>query len=187
MRPLQSLTVVFVFLLLLSTPGAVVADGSTVINYQGDSLVLDADTDQHISGTTPFEAGAVIGIRIKSVGGTHPFLVSKPVRVGENGTFDVSFDLSELAPLRGGAVQITVRHNETAIYELNGTVVTGNMPEDSTFTPIPGADETTTTTERTTTIRSTTDSMSGFEIPGFGVGTAIISLLSVVLLARTRK
>ncbi|ELZ91475.1 hypothetical protein C440_14214 [Haloferax mucosum ATCC BAA-1512] len=179
MRPPQSLAVVFVFL-LLSASGAVIADGGTVIDHQGERLILDAAEGQHIHGTTPFEAGTVIGVRVQAVGGTHPFLVSNIVRVGENGTFDASFDFSELAPLRGGPVQISVRHNETSVHQTNGTLVTNNMPEDSTFTPVSGTDETMTTTARITTVRATSDSMSGFDVPGFGVETALTALTAVV-------
>ncbi|ELZ84386.1 hypothetical protein C455_01757 [Haloferax larsenii JCM 13917] len=188
MHPLRQFTVVFV-LLFLVTAGAATAANGTVIEYSGDELVLDAAADQQIHGTTPFEEGTVVGIRVKSIGDTHPFLVSKAIRVGENGTFVVSFDLDELAPLRGGPVEISIRHNESEIHAIEGVLVTNNMPDGSTLSPP------TTSTDRpstepsteTTTTTTTRTSSSGFEIPGFGVLAAVGSILALAVTIRTTR
>ncbi|AKU07192.1 MULTISPECIES: BGTF surface domain-containing protein [Haloferax] len=173
MRP-PHLVVSLLVVVALSLPGAVAADG-TVIDHSGEGLTLDAADDEHIHGTTSFSSGTLIGVRVKSVGDTHPFLVSKAVRVGENGTFDVTFDLSELSQLRGGPVQVSIRHNQQSIYQENATLVTHNMPGDSTLTPDVETTATTTETAPPSTA-TTTDSRSGFEVPGFGVGAGVAAL-----------
>ena len=104
MRP-PHLIVTLAVVVALSLSGVVAADSGTAIDHAGDELTLDAVDGEHVHGTTPFAPGTLIGVRVKSVGDTHPFLVSKAVRVGENGSFDVTFDLSEMAQLRGGPVQ----------------------------------------------------------------------------------
>ncbi|ELK49516.1 hypothetical protein D320_18709 [Haloferax sp. BAB-2207] len=112
---------------------------------------------------------------MKSVGDTHPFLVSKAVRVGENGSFDVTFDLSEMAQLRGGPVQVSVRRDQQPIYEENATLVTYDMPENSTLTPdIRDAATAETTSASTAT---TADASSGIDVPGFGAGVGVAALL----------
>ncbi|WP_411963009.1 BGTF surface domain-containing protein [Haloferax sp. YSMS24] len=187
MRPPQSL---FAFLLVLVTvsAGVVAADGATAIDHQGEEIVLDAAGGQHVAGTTPFDPGTVIGVRIKSVGDTHPFLVSKAVRVNQNGSFDVAFDLSELAPLRGGPIAVSVRHNETTIHQISGVIVTKNMPDESTLTydsSTPATTSEATSTAATTTSTSTpTGPLSGVTVPGLGIIAALVSLLAVGALAR---
>ncbi|WP_396613073.1 BGTF surface domain-containing protein [Haloferax sp. S1W] len=173
MHPLRQVTVVFV-LLLLVTAGVAIATNETVIEHTGETLVLNATTDQHIRGTTPFEKGTVVGVRVKSIGETHPFLVSKTVRVGENGSFHVSFDLDELAPLRGGPIEVSIRHNSTRVHAKEGVLVTHNMPNGSTLTPptTTAIDPSTQPpTETPTTTMSTPP--TGLDIPGFGVLSAL--------------
>lgn len=183
MRPPQSFFALILVLVTVSA-GVVAADGATAIEHQGEELVLDAAAGQHVAGTTPFDPGTVIGVRIKSVGDTHPFLVSKAVRVNQNGSFDVSFDLSELAPLRGGSIAVSVRHNETTIHQIPGVLVTENMPDNSTLTYDPSTPPTTTTTTAATTTTSSAGPLSGVAVPGLGITAAIVSLLAVGALAR---
>ena len=185
MRPPHSLFALLLVLVVASS-GVVAADGTTAIDHQGDQIVLDAAEDQHISGTTPFDPDTVIGVRVKSVGDTHPFLVSKAVRVDENGSFDVAFDLSELAPLHGGAVAVVLRHNETTIHQVPGVLVTKNMPVNSTLTYDPSTQATTTasTSTATTTTTTATGPLSGVAVPGLGLTTGVVALFTVALLAR---
>jgi hypothetical protein len=183
MRPPRTLGVVLAALLVLA-PVSVTADGTTAIDHTGDEITLTAAEAQQIHGTTPFESGTVIGVRIKSVGDTHPFLVSKAVRVTENGSFDVAFDLSGLSPLRGGPVEVEVRHNETTIHEIGGVLVTRNMPDDSTLTYQTPTEETTPAASKTPSTTTTSASFSGLDVPGLGLGVGVVALVSVALLAR---
>ncbi|POG54544.1 BGTF surface domain-containing protein [Haloferax marisrubri] len=184
MRP-PHLVVALLVVVALSLPGAA-ADG-TVIDHSGEGLTLDAADGEHIHGSTPFEPGTLIGVRVQSVGDTHSFLISKVVRVGENGTFDVTFDLSELAQLRGGPVRVSIRRNQQPIYQENATLVTYDMPANSTLTPdVEDAETTTETQQPSTTTTETPDSRSGFEVPGFGVGAGIAALLLASLVAYAR-
>ncbi|WP_430639312.1 BGTF surface domain-containing protein [Haloferax volcanii] len=174
MRP-PYLIVTLAVVVALSLSGVVAADSGTAIDHAGDELTLDAVDGEHVHGTTPFAPGTLIGVRVKSVGDTHPFLVSKAVRVGENGSFDVTFDLSEMAQLRGGPVQVSVRRDQQPIYEENATLVTYDMPENSTLTPdIRDAATAETTSASTAT---TADSSSGIDVPGFGAGVGVAALL----------
>ncbi|KAB1194681.1 hypothetical protein GJR96_15010 [Haloferax sp. MBLA0076] len=184
MRPPHTLIVPLVVVLVVVS-GVVAADGGTVIDHRGDEILLDAVADQRVQGTTPYESGTVIGVRIKSVEDTHPFLVSKAVRVGTNGSFSVTFDLSELAPLHGGPVHVEVRHNETTVHEIDGILVTKNMPDDSTLTYHQPTDESTATDPSPTTTTTTdTGSLSGIQVPGLGLAAGVIALVAVALLAR---
>ncbi|KAB1196678.1 MULTISPECIES: BGTF surface domain-containing protein [Haloferax] len=187
MRPPHSLIALLLVLVVASTT-VVASDGLTTIEHQGDEIILDAAQNQQIRGTTPFEQGTVIGVRVKSVGDTHPFLVSKAVRVDENGSFTVVFDLSGLAPLRGGPVDVVVRHNQSTIHELDGRLVTENMPENSTLTYDPSNPETTATTSPETVTSTTTTTasgpLSGVTVPGLGITTGVVATLVVALLAR---
>ncbi|WP_416839286.1 BGTF surface domain-containing protein [Haloferax sp. DFSO52] len=187
MRPPHAL-LVLAFVLVVASAGVAASDGTTSIDYQGDELVLGATSSQKITGTTPFESGTVIGVRVKSVDGTHPFLVSKAVKVEQNGSFAVEFDLSELAPLRGGPVEVEIRRNESIVHEIGGTLVTENMPENSTLTFSPSTAETTTTetttTAETTTTQTPTGPLSGISVPGLGITTGVVALLAVAFLVR---
>ncbi|MCO8266307.1 BGTF surface domain-containing protein [Haloferax prahovense] len=185
MRP-PHLVVVLLVVVALSLPGAVAADG-TVIDHSGEGLTLDAADGERIHGSTPFESGTLIGVRVQSVGDTHSFLVSRIVRVGENGTFDVTFDLSGLSQLRGGPVRVSIRHNQQAIYQENATLVTYDMPGNSTLTPDVETTETTTETAQPSTATATsTDSLSGFEVPGFGAGAGVVALCLASIAAYAR-
>ncbi|KAB1188835.1 MULTISPECIES: BGTF surface domain-containing protein [Haloferax] len=185
MRPPHTRIVFFGVLLLVAPASIVASDGGTAIDHQGDEIIIGAATDQRIEGTTPFESGTIIGVRVKSVGETHPFLVSKAVKVGENGSFDVVFDLSELAPLQGGPIHVEVRHNESTIHELDGVLVTKNMPAESTLTYAPPTDGTTSPPSTTTATTTTPDdSSSGIDVPGFGIVAGLVALGSVILLTR---
>lgn len=184
MRPPHPVFTV-ILVLVAAASGVAAADGKTAITHQGDAVVLDAARDQHVTGTTPFDRDTVIGVRVKSVGDTHPFLVSKAVRVDQNGSFDVAFDLSELAPLRGGPVAVVIRHNESTIHQVDGVLVTKNMPENSTLTYDPETPETTTTSETAVTSPDTPDGpLTGLRVPGLGVTAGVLALLAVGLLAR---
>ncbi|WP_410765097.1 BGTF surface domain-containing protein [Haloferax sp. DFSO60] len=177
MRTPRVLYVGLAFLVFISGVGG--AASGFNINYEGEQFVLDATAGQHVRGTTTFEKGTVINVRVMSSGETHPFLMSKSVSVGTNGSFDVQFDLTELAPLRGGPVTVAIRHNESRLYATNATLVTNNMPADSTLTP-DVADTTETTTKTTTTDSPST----GIEVPGFGLVAGLLALLVTALLVR---
>lgn len=103
MRP-PHLVAILLVVVTLSLSGVVVANSSTAIDYTGDGLTLDAIDGEHVHGTALFAPGTLIGVRVKSVDDTHPFLVSKVVRVGENGSFNVTLNLSEMAQLRSRPV-----------------------------------------------------------------------------------
>ncbi|CQR50419.1 MULTISPECIES: BGTF surface domain-containing protein [Haloferax] len=174
MRP-PHLIVALVVVVALPLSGVAAADG-TAIDHAGDELTLDAVDGEHVHGTTPYAPGTLIGVRVKSVGDTHPFLVSKAVRVDENGSFDVTFDLSELSRLRGGPVQVSVRRDQQTIYEENATLVTYDMPESSTLTPdVEDADATAETTS--SPAATTADPSSGIDVPGFGAGVGVTAIL----------
>ncbi|ELZ98463.1 BGTF surface domain-containing protein [Haloferax sulfurifontis] len=181
MRP-PHLSVALLVVVALSLSGVAAADSGTVIDHPGDELTLDAVDGEHVHGTTPYATGTLIGVRVQSVGDTHPFLVSKAVRVGENGSFDVTFDLSELARLRGGPVKVSVRRDQQTTYEENATLVTYDMPENSTLTPDIGEADATAETAASSPA-TTSDSPSGIEIPGFGVGVGVAALLVASLVA----
>ncbi|MFC7203852.1 BGTF surface domain-containing protein [Haloferax namakaokahaiae] len=178
MHPPRMLCIGLAFLVLVSGVGA--AAGGIDIDHDGERFILDATADQHVRGTTTFENGTTINVRITSNGETHPFLMSKSTTVGTNGSFDVQFDLTELAPLRGGPVTVALRHNESRIYATNATLVTNNMPENSTLTP--DTVESSETTAATTTTESPTPTDIG--VPGFGLGATVVALLSAALFVR---
>lgn len=89
--------VVLLVVVTLSLLGVVTADSGAAIDHTGDGFVLDAVDGEHAHGTTSFMPGTFVDIRVKFVDDIHLFLVSKAVYAGENGSFGVMFNLSEMA------------------------------------------------------------------------------------------
>lgn len=83
------------------------------IEYEGDGIRLEAAPNQTITGTTDFEPGTKLRVRVQS----HevPFLKSRRTSVSSDGSFEISFDLSEVdAPSN---VTVTVSTTDGAVSE----------------------------------------------------------------------
>lgn len=102
---------------------------SSVLDYQGDELTLQNDPDQIIRGTTDLEAGSEIAVRLQSTGEGTQFIKTRMATVTEDGTFEVTVDMSGIEPKT--PFKITVHHDETVIANVPGTVVAGTVPEQS--------------------------------------------------------
>lgn len=107
-----------------STPAA--PDGTT-IDHDGDGLTLENDPGQVVSGTTDLDAGSELVVRLRSTNGTSPFIVQANATVGEDGRFEATVDLSNVAADTPFAV--SVRHDDEELANESGLVVEGSVPE----------------------------------------------------------
>lgn len=75
--------------------GATQAD--VEFTHEGDSLTLAAASGQPVTGTTTYGEGVDLTVRLRS-SGSSPFMTSRQTTVATDGTFDVTFDLSDVDP-----------------------------------------------------------------------------------------
>lgn len=71
-------------------------DGTTLV-YEGDELELEAAADRVVHGETHLDAGTEVTVRLRSTGKS-PFLETADATVTEYGTFEATFDLSDVSP-----------------------------------------------------------------------------------------
>jgi len=92
---------------------------NTSIVHEGDSLALDAATDQRIRGETDLAPGTKLEVRVRSAGSS-PFLLTAEATVSEEGTFEASVDLSGVDA--GTTVDVVVRHDGETAAETTGEI-----------------------------------------------------------------
>lgn len=87
--------------------------------YQGENLTVQSASGQAIRGKTNLTEGSEVSIRVKS-DGQKPFIKSGTATVTENGTFQTTFDFSEIPP--GTEFTVNVRYNDSELMSTNGVV-----------------------------------------------------------------
>jgi hypothetical protein len=92
---------------------------NTSIVHEGDSLALDAATDQRIRGETDLAPGTKLEVRVRSAGSS-PFLLTAEATVSEEGTFEATVDLSGVDG--GTTVDVVVRHDGETAAETTGEI-----------------------------------------------------------------
>ena len=150
---------VLVFGVVLSTVFATTAAtaASASIDHEGDTLTVRAESGQTVSGTTSLSADEEVSVRLQGQG-AEAFLTSKTTTTGEEGAFEVTFDLSDVDPSAAGPVSVSVVHDGTTLAS----------------------------TEAQFTTASTDTGDSTGNAPGFGVLAALCGLVGAAALARRR-
>lgn len=143
---------------LLVSSGLAVAQADASIQYDGEALTLHPAAGQAITGTTDLEAGRSVTVRLQSTGDTSPlFIKSETASVGTDGTFRVTFDLSDVEP-PGRATATVVADGEQLAGPVEVQIVQAPS-EPSPAVETPGQ-------------------------PGFGVVAALAALVVVIVLGR---
>ncbi|WP_436906868.1 BGTF surface domain-containing protein [Halosimplex marinum] len=96
-------------------------DHNTTLDYDGDALTLESASDQSIAGETDLPAGTEVTLRVRSAGGSSPFLKSASATVTEGGEFGTAVNMSTVSA--GSAFEVTVRHDGDTIAIADGEVV----------------------------------------------------------------
>lgn len=94
-------------------------DNSASLNYEGSRLVLGSTTEEVVDGSTDLPPGSEIAVRIHG-GGDQAFLQQRPATVAENGSFAVTFDLSDIA--EGATFRVAVRHDGERLTYATGEI-----------------------------------------------------------------
>lgn len=102
--------------------------GPIFVEHQGDELELAAAPNRTLRGTADLAAGTELEVRLRS-SASSPFLKTASTTVADDGTFAVTFDMSQLEP----GTEFTVNVRSTADTS-HSTKVTGVVvePDDGT-------------------------------------------------------
>ena len=119
------------------------------IVYQGEQLTLAAAEGQVVRGETTLDAGTSVTVRMRS-SGANPFLKSVETTVTEQGTFEATFDMSDVP--EGSYFELSVRGNGSGLASAEGRVACENGCP--TIAPTPT--QTSTVTHSSTSFPSTT-------------------------------
>lgn len=85
-----------------------------------ESLQLEPATAQVVGGTTNLDPGTELVVRMRSAG-ENPFLISRAVNVGTDGSFQAAFDLSDVPS--GTPYQVAVYYNGSRVANASGEIV----------------------------------------------------------------
>lgn len=94
-------------------------NGTTLDTTDGD-VVVQRSAQQSISGETTVDAGTSLSIRVQSSSSESPFLMQVETTVAEDGTFEGSFDFSDVAT--GTEFEVTVRGDGATLAQAPGRV-----------------------------------------------------------------
>jgi hypothetical protein len=100
-------------------PTTTVSVEGTTLVYQGDVLELEAAPGQTVHGETRLDAGTEVTVRLRSTG-EEPFLETAEATVTEYGTFEATFDLSDVSP--GTGFEASVRGDGRRLAVVPGRV-----------------------------------------------------------------
>ncbi len=188
-------------------------NSSISIRHEGDSISLDAASNQTVRGNTTLDPGTNLEVQVHA---TKQFFMSDSVTVQPNGSFNASFNFSEYEPGTEFGVSVGLpRNNSTEIDVLatadgvlqrpgkstTGSTTTRNTTATTTSTTATTrtdatmASTTSSTTSTNRAINNTTDTDSVTETmanertasdgqPGFGIVIALFALVGIGLVRR---
>ena len=166
-----------------------------------DIVQVEAAANQTISGETTVAAGTEISVSVRSTGDS-PFLLSQDATVQEDGTFNATFDFTNVSAGQNFTVDASGNWQDDP--ETDGQVVEASTPT-PTMTPTATATPESTPTDEptaTATAEPTATPGSGGDTAtpepstpeptdgngaGFGVVVSLIALIGAALLAVRRK
>lgn len=145
----QFVTVLVAVTMVSSAVGGVAAAGvgqdtatagtaaeSAQLVYEGESISLDAAEGQTIRGTSNFSAGTELTVYVGSNSGESRFLRWDTVTVDENGTFEATFDMSDVES--GTEFDVDVLRGYELVAEGEGTVGAESAAEPNATIEEPG-------------------------------------------------
>lgn len=94
-------------------------DNSASLNYEGSRLFLQSTTEEEVEGSTDIQPGSEIAVRIHG-SGDQAFLKQRTATVTENGSFAVTFDLSDIE--EGVTFRVAVRHDGERLTYATGEI-----------------------------------------------------------------
>lgn len=95
-------------------------DPEISLEYDGDQLVLDSAPNQTIRGTTSLPPGTSLYVRLQSANSDQPFIKTRAATVGPDGSFNATFDLSNIEPAQ---IRVSVgAENSSASAEFDARV-----------------------------------------------------------------
>ncbi|QCJ47723.1 BGTF surface domain-containing protein [Haloprofundus sp. MHR1] len=183
-----------------------VVDREASLETNDDDVVeVAASENGSVEGESSIAPGSEIRVRAQSESGaTNTFVETQTVTVGQNGTFNASFDFADLeagtnftlslndqtgSGLEGDTEYSAVIVNGTSGGD-DGNVTTTETNNTTTETTTDEPTETTEDTPEETTEETTeggnTDGETETDTPGFGVIVALVALIAAALLAVRR-
>jgi hypothetical protein len=122
----------------------------TALTTSDGRVRLGAAAGRAVVGETSLPPGTDLSVRIRSAGGSSPFVFARTATVGDDGRFRAVYDLSSADP--GTPIAVTVVANGTQIASADGEVVAclrrcGSAAQTPTPSPppLPGVNGTTST------------------------------------------
>lgn len=94
-------------------------DNSASLEYEGSRLFLGSTTEEVVDGSTDLPSGSKIAVRLHG-SGDQVFLKQRTTTVAENGSFAVSFDLSDIE--EGVTFRVAVRHDGERLTYTTGEI-----------------------------------------------------------------
>lgn len=91
----------------------VTGPNGTHFHVEGERISLENATGQRVRGATNLDAGTNVSVRLRSTD-NNPFIHSRTVTVGDNGTFVATFDLSQVPA--GTEFTATVSHASDTVH-----------------------------------------------------------------------
>ncbi|WP_224450152.1 BGTF surface domain-containing protein [Haloprofundus salilacus] len=178
-----------------------VVDREATLNTNDNDVVeVAASENGTVEGETSIAPGSEIRIRAQSESGaSNTFVETQTTTVSQNGTFNASFDFSDLEA--GTNFTLSLNDQDGSGFagdtEYDATIVNGTQTGGETTTTTETTETTTTETTTEETTETTTEetpeeTTTGGEqttetdTPGFGVIVALIALIAAALLAVRR-
>ena len=170
-------------------------DGESSLDTSEDDLVLvEAATNQTVSGTSTWAPGTELEIRISSDDSTSPFLTRPEATVQPDGTFEVDVDFDELSQGTNLTLELDRESDdwegqvvEEGTLDQGTETPTENGTDTPTDTATPTDTDTPTDTEESPDDTDTEESPTDDSGPGFTIVAALGALIAAALLAVRRN
>ena len=191
----------------VSTEFEVVERTAELDTNDDDVVEMFSNENATVTGETAIAPGSEITVTIQSESGAdNPFVTRQDVNVSDDGTFEATFDTSDLEVGTNftASLSATPQLTDDSTEEYDAVIVEGEPSEDTTTsnttetTETTGTPETTGTAETSTTAAGgnggsggnggdTTPTTTSTTSPGFGIAVALIALAGAALLAVRRE
>ncbi|MFC7140959.1 BGTF surface domain-containing protein [Halosimplex aquaticum] len=103
------------------TDGATATHDGTTLDTTDGEVRVAPEAGQTISGETTLDAGTPISIRVVSDSPSSPFLVTAETTVADDGTFEGTFDFSDMSS--GTPIDVSVRTDDRRLAASPGQIV----------------------------------------------------------------
>jgi hypothetical protein len=137
LRRASAVTLVLGTVLSTVFASTALAAASASLDREGDSLTLRAESGRAVSGSTSLPADAGVSVRLRGQG-EEVFLKSKATTTADDGSFEVTVDLSGVDAASAGPVTVAAIHDGTTLTTTEAQFVTGSSGDGDSSGTGPG-------------------------------------------------